>query len=191
MRADVRRNRQRIMDAAGELFARLGNAAQMDQIAERSGLGMGTLYRHFPNKQALLAAVVSERFASMADLARTAATIADPGEAFETFLRRYLEASEDDAAFQFALLGSNDFVWGGVEERKTELLGLISGLIERGVASGQLRADLTSADFPLVTCGVMSTMYFKPQGNDWRRHLELALAGIMTGSDRRGSPRRR
>src|ERR1700743_3419497 len=105
-RADARRNRARIIASARKLFARLGNDAQMDEIAARSGLGMGTLYRHFPNKQALLTAIVRERFEGMIELARAGELIAEPGAAFETILRSYLEAAEGDAAFQLALLGS-------------------------------------------------------------------------------------
>jgi AcrR family transcriptional regulator len=160
MRADARRNRERIMAAAGELFARRGRAAQMEDIAAHAGLGMGTLYRHFPSKQALLTAMVGERFQGMADLARAAEQVTDPGDAFETILRSYLEAADGDASFQLALMGTDDLEWE--------------------------RADLTLADFTVVASGVISTMYFKPGGNsDWRRHLQLALDGIRI-PDRKG-----
>jgi AcrR family transcriptional regulator len=185
LRADARRNRERILASAGELFARLGHEAQMEQIAAHAGLGMGTLYRHFPNKQALLTAIVRNRFLGMADLARAAEQITDPREAFETILRSYLEAAEGDAGFQLALLGSTDLEWEGVQAQKAEFAAIVARIIDRAVASGHVRSDLTFADFPLLTCGVMSTMYFKPGGNaDWRRHLELALNGICTAVSR-------
>ncbi len=181
LRADARRNRERIMASAGELFARRGREAQMEEIAAHSGLGMGTLYRHFPSKQALLTAMVRERFQGMADLAREAEQIADPREAFEAILRSYLEAAVGDAAFQLALMGSEDVEWEGLEQEKADFAEVVTRIIGRAVASGTVRSDLTLADFPLLTCGVMSTMYFKPGGNsDWRRHLELALDGIRT-----------
>jgi AcrR family transcriptional regulator len=179
MRADARRNRARIMAAAGELFARRGRQAQMEEIAAHSGLGMGTLYRHFPSKQALLTAMVRERFAGMADLARVAEKITDPGEAFETMLRSYLEAADSDAAFQLALMGSADLHWEGLEHEKAEFAEIVSRIIDRAVASGDVREDLTLADFPLLTCGAIAVMYFKPGGNsDWRRQLALVLAGV-------------
>jgi AcrR family transcriptional regulator len=90
----------------------------MDQIAEDSGLGLGTLYRHFPTKEALLNAIVSRRFEDLADLARAAEQIDDPGEAFETLLRRYLESAEGDAAFQLAVLGSGGGSPDGVTAQK-------------------------------------------------------------------------
>jgi AcrR family transcriptional regulator len=179
MRADARRNRERIMAAAGELFARRGRAAQMEDIAAQAGLGMGTLYRHFTSKQALLTAMVGERFLGMADLARAAEEITDAGAAFETILRSYLEAADGDATFQLALMGTDDLEWERVRQQKGEFAEIVTRIIGRAVASGQVRADLTLADFTVLASGVISTMYFKPGGNtDWRRHLQLALDGI-------------
>ncbi len=117
----------------------------------------------------------------MSDLARAAEEIRDPREAFETILRRYLEAAEGDAGFQLAILGSNDLEWEGIRQQKVEFVEIVTRIINRAVASGSVRSDLTYADFPVLTCGVMSTMYFKPSGNsDWRRHLELVLDGIRS-----------
>jgi AcrR family transcriptional regulator len=181
LRADARRNREKIMASAAELFASRGREAQMEEIAAHCGLGMGTLYRHFPSKQALLTAMVRERFRGMADLARAAEQIADPGESLGVLLRSYLEAAEGDASFQLALMGPGDVEWQGITEEKAEFGDAVSRVIERAVAAGAVRGDLTYADFILLSRGVMSTMYFKPTGNsDWRRHLELTLAGIRS-----------
>ena len=80
----------------------------MEEIAERAGLGMGMLYRHFATKHGLLAAIVGRRFSAMAELARAAERIEDPEEAFENLLWTYLEAAERDAAFRLALLGPEE-----------------------------------------------------------------------------------
>jgi AcrR family transcriptional regulator len=179
LRADARRNRERIMASARELFARHGREAQVEEIAAHCGLGMGTLYRHFPSKQALLTAMVRERYQGMADLARTAEQVTDPGEAFEAVLRSYLEAADGDASFQLALMGSGDIEWEGLEQQKAEFAEIVTRIIERAVAAGALRADFSYADFPLLTRGVMSSMYFKAPGNaGWHRHLELTLDGV-------------
>ena len=79
MRADARRSHDAILAAAGALFAGRGGEVQMDEIAERAGVGMGTLYRHFATKQALLAAIIGRRFVAMIDLAHAAEQVADPG----------------------------------------------------------------------------------------------------------------
>ena len=188
LRADARRNRARIIASARKLFARLGNDAQMEEIAADCGLGMGTLYRHFPNKQALLTEIVRERFEGMIEIAQTAERIEDPGEAFEAVLGRYLEAADGDAAFQLALLGSTEFEWEGVVAQKAEFAEIVTRIIERAVATGDVRGDLTYTDFPLMTNGVMATMYFRPSGNnDWRRHLELVLDRVrVPAADRAG-----
>jgi AcrR family transcriptional regulator len=179
LRADARRNREKIMAAAAELFASRGHHAQMEEIAARCGLGMGTLYRHFPSKQALLTAMVGERFRGMADLARMAEQISDPGESFEALLRSYLEAAEGDASFQLALMDSGEVEWQGIREEKDEFGDVVSRIIGRAVVAGAVRGDLTYPDFILLSRGVMSTMYFKPAGySDWRRHLELTLDGV-------------
>jgi AcrR family transcriptional regulator len=180
LRADARRNREKIMASAAELFARLGTDAQMDQIAEHCGLGLGTLYRHFPTKEALLAAIISRRTEGLADLARAAERIDDPGEAFETLLRSYLESAEGDAAFQFAVLGSRDRRQSGPTVEKAEFRAIVTRIMDRAIAAGALRADLAIADFPLIACGVLSVMYYKPGGDEegWRRYLDLVLDGL-------------
>jgi AcrR family transcriptional regulator len=166
------------MASARELFASRGRDAQMEEIAAHCGLGIGTLYRHFPNKLALLTAMVRERFEGMTELARAAEAIGDAGEAFETFLRRYLEAADGDAGFQLALMGG-DIEWSGLEQEKTEFGEIASRIIARAVAAGAARADLTYTDFRLLSRGVISTMYFKQAGDgDWRRHFELTLEGV-------------
>jgi AcrR family transcriptional regulator len=180
LRADARRNREKIMASAAELFARLGTDAQMDQIAEHCGLGLGTLYRHFPTKEALLAAIISLRTEGLADLARAAERVDDPGEAFETLLRSYLESAEGDVAFQFAVLGSRDRRQSGPTVEKAEFRAIVTRIMDRAIAAGALRADLTIADFPLIACGILSVMYYKPGGDDegWRRYLDLVLDGL-------------
>lgn len=175
MRADARRNREAILEAAGELFARRGTDVQMDEIARRAGLGMGTLYRHFATKQALLAAIIGRRFAAMAQLAREAELIEDPGVAFETLMRTYFDASESDAAFRFGLLGPEEPVWEDIAEQKAAFGDVAERVLRRAVAAGYLRADFTIADFILIARGVMVNM---TPGTDWRRQLSLLLEGI-------------
>jgi AcrR family transcriptional regulator len=179
LRVDARRNRAAILVAARELFAERGHDVQMGEIATHARLGIGSLYRHFPNKRALLTAIVQERFRAMSDSARAAEAIEDPRGSFEAVLRRYLEAAAADKAFQWAMLGSDSVDWAEIRTEKDEFAAVASRVIERAVRAGAVRADLTYADFPVMTCGVMSTMYFQPSGNgDWERHLSLLLEGV-------------
>ena len=151
----------------------------MDEIANHAQLGMGTLYRHFPSKQALLTAMVGDRVRSMVDLARSAESIADPLEAFETMTRSYLEAAEGDVAFQMAVMGSKDIKWQSIEQEKRDLDMILDRIVERAARAGRLRRDFTVADFHQLTCGVISSMYLPRGGlSNWRRHLELAIHGV-------------
>jgi AcrR family transcriptional regulator len=101
------------------------------------------------DKRALLTAMVRERYGGMAGLARAAEVIEDPGEAFETLLRTYLEAAEGDAGFQLALLGSRDLEWEDIERQKAEFAAIVARIINRAVDAGAVRGDLTS---PISPC---------------------------------------
>jgi AcrR family transcriptional regulator len=177
LRADARRNRERILAASRELFAREGPQAQMDDIAAHAGVGIGTVYRHFPTKEALLTAMVRDRFQEFAQIALAAEGIDDPLEAFENVMRGSAEAVEGDAGFQLAMMGSNELEWEGIAEEKAALGEVVTRIISRAAAAGVVRADFSFEDFAMVMCGITSTMYYKPGSADWRRHLELLLNG--------------
>src|SRR5690242_8135354 len=98
LRADARRNREAIVKAARAVFAQYGREAQMDDVARRAKVGVGTVYRHFPTKEALLEALAQDRFAQIAGFAQDALEVADPWEAFAGFLRRCAEVNASDRA---------------------------------------------------------------------------------------------
>lgn len=175
LRADARRNRESVLDAAAELFARRGNDVQMDEIAQRAGLGVGTLYRHFADKQALLAAIIGRRFEAITTLARTAEGVEDPGAAFEALLYGYLESAQADAAFRFALLGPQEPNWNEIASEKTAFSAIVERIVQRAVHAGRLRDDFRADDFILMTRGAMANM---TGTSDWRRYVTLLLNGI-------------
>ncbi|MFJ9459712.1 TetR/AcrR family transcriptional regulator [Kitasatospora sp. NPDC101447] len=175
LRADARRNRETVLDAAGALFAQRGDAVQMDEIAERAGLGVGTLYRHFADKQALLAAIIGRRFEAMTALARAADETEDPWTAFETLLYGYLESVQADAAFRFALLGPEEPSWNDIAAEKADFSAITESIVQRAVDAGRLRADFHAHDFVLITRGAMANM---TGAGDWRRYVTLLLDGI-------------
>jgi AcrR family transcriptional regulator len=177
LRADARRNHERIVAAARELFARLGPEAPMDEIAAHAGVGVGTVYRHFPTKEALLTEMVRFRFQEFAEIA-TAAEDLDPSIALEHVMIRSAEAVEGDAGFQLAMMGSNELEWDGIEEQKAGLARAMTGIISRAVAAGVVRKGFTVEDFGMLMCGATATMYYKPGRGDWRRYVELVLHGV-------------
>lgn len=114
---------------------------QMDEIAERAGLGVGTLYRHFADKQALLAAIIGRRFEAMTTLARAADEAEDPWAAFETLLYGYLEAAQADAAFRFALLGPQEPSWDDIAAEKTDFSTITERIVPRAIGAGTEPSD--------------------------------------------------
>jgi AcrR family transcriptional regulator len=145
-RADAVRNRQRILDAAEEVFAVQGASAPVDVVAERAGVGVGTLYRHFPTKEALIEAVVESRLEALADEVTAEAESSDPGQAFFAFLHRFaLQAATKRDLFDS--LGS-----AGVDLKArcavtfTQLEEGFSRLLERSVAAGAVRPDVTATE---------------------------------------------
>jgi AcrR family transcriptional regulator len=178
LRADARRNRERIMSSGRELFARDGPEAQMDEIAARAGVGIGTVYRHFPTKEALLTAMVRDRFQEFGEIATLAEETVDAREALETVMRRSAEAVEGDAGFQLAMMGSNELEWEGIEEQKAVLAAVVTRIIRGAIDAGVVRDDFTFEDFGMVMCGITSTMYYKPGSADWRRHLAITVNGV-------------
>jgi AcrR family transcriptional regulator len=178
LRADARRNRERIISSGRELFARDGPEAQMDEIAAHAGVGIGTVYRHFPTKEALLTEMVRARFQEFAVIATLAEDTVDPRDALETVMLRSAEAVEGDMGFQLAMMGSNQLEWEGIEEQKAVLAAVLTRIIRRAVQAGVVRDDFTFEDFGMVMCGITSTMYYKPGSADWRRHLAIILNGV-------------
>ncbi len=178
LRADARRNRERILSSGRELFARDGPEAQMDEIAAHAGVGIGTVYRHFPTKEALLTEMVRVRFQEFTAIATLAEDTVDPWDALESVMRRSAEAVEGDMGFQLAMMGSNELEWEGIEEQKAVLAAVLTRIIRRAVSAGVVRDDFTFEDFGMVMCGITSTMYYKPGSADWRRHLAIILHGV-------------
>jgi AcrR family transcriptional regulator len=171
LRADARRNRERILESARAVFAESGIEAQIDDVAARAGVGVGTVYRHFPTKEALMAELVRQKFRLLADGAREA--LERDGEPFAVFvdmLRRNADVCARDAAMQHALTGVGD-----AHTEQQELNALSGELIARAQRAGTMRSDIKPSDIAMLMCGVSATMAHSGPGFDWHRHLELAI----------------
>ena len=177
-RADARRNHQKVLEAARKLFAEHGLEAQMDEIARAAGVGVGTVYRHFPTKEDLLQALAQARFDALADAARAAREIEDPWEAFAGFMTYAARVMAEDRALSEAMDQHSDVC--AAASQRVGLLELTAELVERAQASGQLRGDIVAWDVPSLVCGLgravraregMPTM-------SWERFLEIVLAGL-------------
>lgn len=177
-RADAVRNRTAILEAARNLVTEWGTDVAMGEIARAAGVAVGTLYRHFPNKADLLAAVVNEYVEALADDAQDAWTRVEAGRAdaaqeLLSFLERALEMiARSHAAKVVARALGAEVDYAEPETRATEALGR---LIEAGRASGRLRSDLTVSDLYIL-------MVFYPGDGSVearRRWLELVRPGLL------------
>src|SRR3954453_13837530 len=179
LRADAQRNLERIMAAARALFAERGTQAQMEDIAAPAGVGIGTLYRRFPAKEALMTALGPGGFQEFAVIAEEVERTTDPADALATVMRRHAEAVEHDAAFQIQMMDLDSFQWEGIEEDKRALGATVARIIERGKEAGVVRADLAFEDYGALMCSTTAAMYFQARGrSDWRRQQDIMLAGL-------------
>jgi AcrR family transcriptional regulator len=184
MRADARRNHARILQAARELFASEASEVQMDDIARRAGVGVGTVYRHFPDKEALMGELVRERFGFFNERLGEALADegADPFEALADALRANAALVAEDAATRFAFLSGGERVFAHASGEMEQFMQLSSALVERAKAAGELVPDFEAGDIPMLMCGVCAAIDKRHDGWDWRRHLELILRGMRTAA---------
>jgi AcrR family transcriptional regulator len=185
MRSDARRNRERIIAAARELFASEQPDVQVDDVARRAGVGVGTLYRHFPDKEALMGELVRERFELFNDRLRRALEepADDAFEALAAALRDNAASVADDAATRFAFLAGGERVFAHAAPQLEEFMALSRELVSRAQRAGELRPDFTAEDIPMVMCGVCATIGKREATWDWRRYLELVLDGMRASPD--------
>jgi AcrR family transcriptional regulator len=176
LRADARRNRERVLKAARETFAADGLDAQMDDIAARADVGVGTVYRHFPTKEALIEAVAAAGYAETCDIARQALEQDDAWEAFSDFMWRGARLHRDDRA-QCEISTTRPDVTRRVAGDKRELLALVGRLIDRGQRAGVIRADLSADDMPMIWCTLGAAQ--QHSGDErWERYLQVVLDGL-------------
>jgi AcrR family transcriptional regulator len=181
MRADARRNRDAIVVAAYDLFAAQGIDAQMDDIARRAGVGVGTLYRHFPAKEDLLDAVIARRFERLAERAAHSVGLAragQPWEAFEGYIQWSAEMQAGDRALSEAMATRSERMYAAAVG--SGLVGQLEQLVELAQAAGALRADLVVEDIPALVCSVGAVAAGAVRGPAWRwdRVIAIWLDGV-------------
>jgi AcrR family transcriptional regulator len=177
-RSDARRNREAVLAAARDLFADQGIEAQMPDVARAASVGVGTVYRHFPTKDDLIAALVFQRFERMADKAREALEMSDPWEALAEFLRFAVQIQAEDRAL-CEVMGSRPAVMN-TAARAVGLPELAERMVTRAQRAGALRQDLTWEDLPMIACGLGSLTQADvgPAVGRWPRLLEIILDGL-------------
>ncbi|MFB7331572.1 TetR/AcrR family transcriptional regulator [Streptomyces adustus] len=180
MRADARRNYERLLKVAAEAFAEHGERASLDDIAKRAGVGSGTLYRHFPTRQALLEAAYVDRIEALAVRAGELAAELPPGEALVEWLNELCVGTIQVRGMK-ALLGSavTDGSVAAVTACATSMKGAATRLVEAAQEAGALRRDVEPIDVLRLAHGVATASELaNGQGESIRRYVALLTEGL-------------
>lgn len=165
LRADARRNRAKVLAAAEEAFAADGLAVPLDDIARLAGVGAGTVYRHFPSKEALFQAVVLARIDQFTEEARGLAAAENPGEVFFDYFVRVIKQASLNRAICDALTESSGI--GFKADAGDDFRVAFGVLLERAQAVGAVRADIDGDDLRALMVGCLAVERYSPGS----RHL--------------------
>ena len=179
LRKDAERNRRRVLDAARELFAEQGLGVTLNDIAHHAGVGVGTVYRRFPEKSQLVEELFEEQIGELVALMEEALEDPDPWSGFTGFLRANLELQMRDRAFREIVMGTPEGA-ERVGRIRARMFPLGTRLVQRAKDAGALRADFSPADVPMVllmlNALVDSAREVRP--DLWRRYLEIMIQGL-------------
>ena len=174
-RSDAVRNRERLLEAAAEVFSAGGPSASLEAVAKRAGVGIGTLYRHFPTREALFEAVYRHEVDQLGELAEELGREAPPVEA----LRRWLHANVRLVATKKGMVAALALAAYGPSELYAysfeRLRKAVGALLDRAVKAGDIRADITPEDLLRALAGMVYNVYDTP---DWQK-TALRLADIF------------
>jgi AcrR family transcriptional regulator len=179
LRADAQRNLTRILEAARAVFAEHGSDASVAEIAERAGVGTATIFRRFPTKEDLLAAVVRHRVEELVAVAREASEAEDPGQGLRRFMLTAADAYIHDRCFceaRSTRAFNHDEVRGLVDE----LLGYVETILSRAKEAGEVRDDVSALDIPVLLMAVARVgLDLEPAvPGAWHRYLDLVIDGL-------------
>lgn len=182
LRADARRNRDRLVEIAAEAFAAHGVDASLEEIARRAGVGIGTLYRHFPTREHLVEVVYRREVEGLCQAADELSRAEAPDAALEQWMQRfvdYIATKRGLATSLRILMSTNSTLFSDTSGRVTQAL---RRLVEAAVAAGAIRGDVDASDVLHALGGI----YSAPDTRDWRdrsrRLVKLLMDGLRFGA---------
>ena len=178
-RADARRNRERILEAARVAFAEDGLDAQMPELARRAGVGVGTLYRHFPTKDALVCALAQDHFSRLGDLAVALCGERDAWSSLSELIWRSARLFVEDRGLAEIAAQQPQAIQQAADEQE-RLVGHVAELVRRAKAEGTIRADASVDDVGTIMCGLGAVARMQACGKpvSWERYVTLMLDGL-------------
>jgi AcrR family transcriptional regulator len=180
-RTDAQRNRERILEVAKETFTRSGASASLDEIAKESGVGPGTLYRHFPTRDALLEAVYRSEVEKLAAAERKFAETMPPVEALRAWMQLFVDYI---AAKHIIAPALNAYVGGAsklYEGSRAQIQGAIDALVKRAIKSGDIRKDIVPFDLLRALIGVSNVASSPDWKQSAKRLVDILIAGSRPG----------
>jgi AcrR family transcriptional regulator len=189
-RADAQRNRERILEVAKEVFTRHGAAASLDDIARQAGIGPGTLYRHFPTRDALIEAVYRSEVEKLAAAEQRFAATMPPLEALRAWMLLFI----DHVSEKKLIIPAMDTVAGGsvrlIEGARSLIHTAFVVSVRRAIASGDLRADTDPNDFVRALVGIFHTTAQPGWEPSARRLVDILIAGSRSTTEHPSIPPR-
>ncbi len=178
LRADAQRNRDKLLDAAVRAFSRGGPEVTLEAIARDAGVGIGTLYRHFPTREALVEAAYRSELARLCDVVPELLAAEPPDQAMRIWMDRFVDYMTTkhgmaDALRAVIASGGNPFA-----ESRDRLLAAVTALLEAGVAAGTLRSDIAPSDVLTSLSGISMVTANQAQPDQARRILDLLVDGL-------------
>lgn len=179
LRADARRNRDRLLDAAREAFRHGGDSVQLADVAKAAGVGVGTVYRHFPTRDALLETLAREHFEVLFQVAGRAATSLDPFDGLSGLLGDMLDQQLSHHGLSTVLTAVAD-VQSETTAAKARLDEAVSSVLVRAQEAGKVRTDVSARDLRQLVCGIELAQDRRDPSARVRAHLLLTvvLAGL-------------
>ena len=186
LRSDAERNRKRILEAAAQVFAERGLDVPLDDIAVAAGVGVGTVYRHFPQRSDLIVAVLHREMDAVAEAGATLAAQHEPGEALAKWLDRYIDFLATKPGFA-AALHSGDPAFEALPGHFRQRVGPpLAKLLEAAAATGEIRADLSADD--LLTAVALLCQPTRGGGVEYgRRTVAVLIDGLRYRAEHNGS----
>lgn len=189
LRRDAQRNRQRIIEAARDLFAKRGLEPNLNDVAHHAGVGVGTVYRRFDSKQDLIEAIFVDSLNQLADLAEDGLAQQDSWQGFVWFFERMCQRTATDRGAREIAFSK---AYGGLQVAAAQerLSEGIQKLIERAQADGHVRPELSFSDAPIfaLLAGAVGEFVGDVDGELWRRYVAIFLEGVRHRPGQHGLP---